>query len=73
LQLALDWLRNRTRTVEQKDGDLLVGVADIDTLVKEIERLIPVHLPRRDIEAPALAAVTVLRARASPRRTTVTR
>ena len=42
--------------VEKEDGDLLVGLlADVDTAVKTVGRLVPTRLPRTDLEPFALA------------------
>jgi len=46
--------------VEKEDGDLLVGLlADVDTAVKTVGRLVPTRLPGTDLEPFALAAVAV--------------
>ena len=46
--------------VEKEDGDLVIGLlADVDTSVNSIRRLVPTRLPRTDLEPIALAAITV--------------
>lgn len=46
--------------VEKEDGDLLIGLlADVDTSVNSIRRLVPARLPRTDLEPIALAAIAV--------------
>jgi hypothetical protein len=46
--------------VEKEHGDLLVGLlADVDTAVKTVGRLVPTRLPGTDLEPFALAAVAV--------------
>jgi hypothetical protein len=47
--------------VKEEDRDLLVRLlADIDSAVNPFGRLIPIRLPRRDLESMALATIAVL-------------
>ena len=59
--LFLGRLRHGVRAVEQEDRDLFVGLlADVHSAVNSVGWLLPVNLFRRDLNALALAAVTVL-------------
>jgi len=59
--LFLGRLRHCVRAVEQEDCNLLVGLlTDIHRPMNTGARLFPLDLSRRDLNALALAAVTVL-------------
>lgn len=54
-------LRYRVGTVEQEDGYLLIGLfSNIHCTVKPLGRLLPFNLPRRDLDAMALASIAKL-------------
>ena len=46
--------------IEKEDGDVLVGLfTDIDTAVKALGRLVPIDLPRRNLDALALTPIAI--------------
>ena len=56
----LERLRHSVGVVDEEHRDLLVRLlADIDTSVNLVRGLIPICLPRRDLEPMALTAIAV--------------
>jgi hypothetical protein len=60
-RVSLAWLRHRVGVVKQEHGDLFVILfSDTHRPMNARSRLLPFHLPGRDLDALALSSITAL-------------